>query len=203
MPSTIYISDFVYEMESILRKFDNKDLKLMISGGSILTILKNINFKNIKTTKWKIYFADERISQQESDLNFFDAEFLKSTDALIYPINTKICPEKAIEDYISILEPINVCFLGVGEDGHIASIFPNSKNITKKEMFIYVNDSPKPPKERISVSISYLNTVNSIYFFIPPKNEILKDVCCPDQSIQKELKDDYVIFLDSRIKNKN
>jgi 6-phosphogluconolactonase len=46
-----------------------------------------------------------------------------------------------------------VVVLGVGEDGHIAGLFPHHSALTEKtETFVHFHDSPKPPADRMSAS---------------------------------------------------
>jgi len=59
-----------------------------------------------------------------------------------------------------------IAFLGVGEDGHVASLFPGSFQKSQgmiEEDFLFVNDSPKPPLERISASASLLKRSGHIF----------------------------------------
>jgi 6-phosphogluconolactonase len=43
--------------------------------------------------------------------------------------------------------------VGVGEDGHIAGLFPHHPALAEKgEVFVYFHDSPKPPADRMSAS---------------------------------------------------
>jgi 6-phosphogluconolactonase len=48
----------------------------------------------------------------------------------------------------------DIVLLGVGEDGHIASLFPNNAALDdeESEYYVLVNDAPKLPPERISIS---------------------------------------------------
>ena len=53
----------------------------------------------------------------------------------------------------------------MGEDGHIASLFPN--HIYPEEQMVVVEQgSPKPPKERISMSYQQLNKAHYIFKLI-------------------------------------
>ncbi|MFA7371919.1 MAG: 6-phosphogluconolactonase [Sphaerochaetaceae bacterium] len=50
---------------------------------------------------------------------------------------------------------LDLVYLGVGEDGHIASLFPRAyPELDSKETsdIVYIADSPKPPPERLSLS---------------------------------------------------
>ncbi len=47
---------------------------------------------------------------------------------------------------------IDVAVLGVGADGHIASLFPSHPALEVQDICLVVHDSPKPPAERISLT---------------------------------------------------
>ncbi len=61
----------------------------------------------------------------------------------------------------------DICLLGMGPDGHVASIFPNhpSSEPTSAKV-IEVRDSPKPPPERISLTIPVLNRSTEVWFLV-------------------------------------
>ncbi|MGV8910985.1 MAG: 6-phosphogluconolactonase [Rhodoglobus sp.] len=53
----------------------------------------------------------------------------------------------------------DIVFLGVGPDGHIASLFPEREGIRETERtVIAVRNSPKPPDERLSLTLPVLNS---------------------------------------------
>jgi len=61
----------------------------------------------------------------------------------------------------------DLCLLGMGPDGHVASIFPNhvSSEITTQSV-IGVSDAPKPPAERISLTIQALSNSEEVWFLV-------------------------------------
>lgn len=65
----------------------------------------------------------------------------------------------------SSLPVFDVTFLGVGPDGHIASLFPGSDAVRYEgtATVLAVRDSPKPPPERMTLSRSAINTSNRIW----------------------------------------
>ncbi len=66
-------------------------------------------------------------------------------------------------------EPIlDLIFLGMGEDGHIASLFQNARFETQKNAkcngpFIFVPDSPKPPPHRISLNFKAIISARQVW----------------------------------------
>jgi 6-phosphogluconolactonase len=57
--------------------------------------------------------------------------------------------------------------LGVGPDGHIASLFPGSAQLeVRDEVAVGVTDSPKPPPERVSLTFGALNRSRAVWFLV-------------------------------------
>lgn len=51
---------------------------------------------------------------------------------------------------------LDVALLGLGEDGHIASLFPGHPALASTEPVLHLGDSPKPPPERMTLGLSLL-----------------------------------------------
>jgi 6-phosphogluconolactonase len=57
------------------------------------------------------------------------------------------------------LPVFDITFLGMGADGHIASLFPNRGGVLEKALtVISVRNSPKPPPERLTLTLRAINT---------------------------------------------
>lgn len=59
-----------------------------------------------------------------------------------------------------------VLMLGVGPDGHVASLFPGSAQLDADAVVVGVTDSPKPPPERVSLTFGALNRSRSVWFLV-------------------------------------
>jgi 6-phosphogluconolactonase len=60
-----------------------------------------------------------------------------------------------------------VLMLGIGPDGHIASLFPGFPQLDVDDRIaVPVTDSPKPPPERISLTFEALNHARSVWFLV-------------------------------------
>jgi 6-phosphogluconolactonase len=55
-----------------------------------------------------------------------------------------------------------VSILGMGEDGHVASLFPEHAGLRESRPAFPVLDSPKPPPQRISMSLEAINNADEI-----------------------------------------
>ncbi len=60
----------------------------------------------------------------------------------------------------------DVVMLGIGPDGHIASLFPGFPQLDDEGIAVGVTGSPKPPPERISLTFSSLNRARSVWFLV-------------------------------------
>lgn len=57
--------------------------------------------------------------------------------------------------------------LGLGEDGHLASLFPGSPSLVEsKRSVVAVKDSPKPPPVRLTMTLSLINHAAGIHFLV-------------------------------------
>ncbi len=60
----------------------------------------------------------------------------------------------------------DVVMLGIGPDGHIASLFPGFPQLDVDDIAVGVTGSPKPPPERISLTFACLNRARSVWFLV-------------------------------------
>lgn len=194
----LYTDNFQHTVRDILSEYSSKRLRLMISGGSVLPLFDSKTMLEMDTSLWTIYYSDERIDS--SDLNYTSSiPFLRSTQAKAFPIFSGSTPAQNASAYADTCIYVDVAFLGVGEDGHIASLFPDSATLDSTEYFVFVDNSPKMPPKRITATVRFLNErVDRLFFLIPPKNGQLKDVVEPHRSIVGRLNRSYVVYLDHR-----
>ncbi|HEU5037500.1 MAG TPA: 6-phosphogluconolactonase [Nocardioides sp.] len=60
----------------------------------------------------------------------------------------------------------DVVMLGIGPDGHIASLFPGFPQLDATDIAVGVTGSPKPPPERISLTFAPLNRARLVWFLV-------------------------------------
>ncbi|MCO4236485.1 6-phosphogluconolactonase [Pseudarthrobacter sp. MDT3-26] len=70
-------------------------------------------------------------------------------------------------DEPGVLPRLDVVLLGVGPDAHIASLFPEQGGIREKERTVVgVRNSPKPPPQRISLTLPAINTAAEVWMVV-------------------------------------
>jgi len=112
---------------------------------------------------WEIFWSDERCrpaGHPERNDCMAQAVWLGRVAipaAQLHPIPVELGPEKAATRYGALLAehlPFDLVLLGMGEDGHTASLFPQAA--AQDAPVIAVHGAPKPPAERVSLNYQSL-----------------------------------------------
>lgn len=76
--------------------------------------------------------------------------------------------DQAAEQYEAELGStvFDICLLGMGPDGHVASLFPEHPSSYAEGRVIAVRSSPKPPPERISLTLEVINASREVWFIV-------------------------------------
>ena len=139
---------------------------LVLAGGNSANSVMRFAFQSdINWSQVHLVLADERcVPPGHTDRNDVALTALVESASLvqrpvIHGIPAELGPhlgaEKFAEQLASIGQP-DIALLGVADDGHIASLFPNSTALTASKDAVSVTDSPKEPRGRISCSLAYL-----------------------------------------------
>ena len=124
--------------------------------------------------KWHIYLGDERCLPSDDDErnSVMVARSLTNKVPIptgqIHPIPAELDPEEAALRYESILTgalPFDLVLLGMGEDGHTASLFPGHIHDSKR-LVVTVHNAPKPPADRVSLSPAALSASRELIFLV-------------------------------------
>lgn len=126
-----------------------------------------------------VLWVDERaVGVEHPDSNFgaFSREFLPALPLdhdRIHRMRGELGPQAGALDYRQTLKHVvgpstdtaatfDVVLLGVGEDGHVASLFPGSSALNARESVVAVRNAPKPPPERITLTMPALQSTRRL-----------------------------------------
>lgn len=127
--------------------------------------------------KWQIYFGDERcLPRGDPGRNdtmarraWFDHITIPPVN--IHPIPAELGAEQGAQRYAEILRrapQFDLVLLGLGDDGHTASLFPGQQYGLEKNQrdVVAVRMAPKPPPERVSLSAARLSRARRVLFLV-------------------------------------
>lgn len=156
-----------YLFQQIKNCVDKKgECHVILPGGS--TPARCLELLSEKPLLWKNihwYPGDERCypvgHAERNDTMIMDKLFSQHDEASknFHPIPAELGPEQGAENYAALLDrvaPIDIAVLGMGEDGHTASLFPGNIALEDTRSAAPVYGAPKPPSERISISLNTL-----------------------------------------------
>jgi len=144
-----------------------KKVVLGIPGGSsVKGVFEKLRVANLSWEDIEIFMVDERfVPLTNENSNFGQAEKLfigdlfrkgKIPEENVHAFSFNSDKEESVKEYEEEFfdgrEKFDVVILGLGEDGHVASLFPKSDVLSEYCGFIFIENSPKKPKERISAS---------------------------------------------------
>lgn len=125
--------------------------------------------------RWHIYIGDERcvpVGHAERNDAMARTAWLAHVavpDSQIHMMPAELGPDEGARRYARLIgdvERFDLVLLGVGEDGHTASLFPDHEARRSTQDVVPVRNSPKPPPERISLSAARLSRSAQVFFLV-------------------------------------
>jgi 6-phosphogluconolactonase len=144
---------------------------LALSGGNTPRLAYRL--LGPKLPSWDdvhIWFADERCvgpDDPESNARLV-RETLEAPGATVHWVEGELGPEAAARAYAGELGDVvlDVVLLGMGPDGHTASLFPGNPALHADGRAVGVRDAPKPPPDRVSLSLETLNGARRLVLLV-------------------------------------
>ncbi|KAF5206328.1 6-phosphogluconolactonase [Thalictrum thalictroides] len=185
----IELAEYIAELSEASVK-ERGVFAIALSGGSLITLMGKLceapYKKTVDWAKWYIYWADERVVGK----NHVDSNYKLAKDGLLskmpvipshlHSINDSLSAEDAASDYefdlrqlvkartvavseVSDCPKFDLILLGMGSDGHVASLFPNHMALDEKDEWVtFITDSPEPPPERITFTLPVINSASNV-----------------------------------------
>ena len=147
---------------------------LVLAGGSTpLALYRTLADRNAGDARWHLWYGDERClpaDHPERNSVMVEAAWLAASP--IPPENRRPIPAERgaaaaaaqYAEWLAGVPEFDLALLGVGEDGHTASLFPG--HAWNGADALAVQGAPKPPPERVSLSAARLGRSRKVWFVI-------------------------------------
>ncbi len=169
-------------------------VRIALSGGStpetIFDLLAEEFNGKIDWQKIRLFWVDERcVPPSDAESNYrMTHDHLLSKIAIpeenIFRVKGELEPGKALADYIEILKrevpshngwPVfDLIVLGMGDDGHTASIFPHEIELWKSTEICAIGHHPVSGQSRITLTGKSINSSKQIVFLITGESKAEK-----------------------------
>ena len=146
---------------------------IVLSGGNTpRNVYRRLRRLDTDWSLWHVYFGDERcLARDDPDRNSVMAAETWLDHVPIPPsqrhvIAAELGATVAARRYASDLRDVgdfDLVLLGLGEDGHVASVFPEHPAAYESRPVTAVRGSPKPPPVRITLSLPAINTAEEVW----------------------------------------
>lgn len=150
--------------------------RIALAGGSTpRRCYEQLSALPVEWARVQIYFGDERclptgdVERNDEMARLSLLQHIAIPAANVHVIEAEQGAVPAAADYAAQLQaawPLDIVLLGMGEDGHTASLFPGNPALSATEAAVPVFDAPKPPPERVSLSLATLNTARHKLFLV-------------------------------------
>ena len=137
----------------------------LTGGSTALIFLPALRDATVDWSHVTLYWGDERAVAADS----IDSNFALAEQMLLRPLAARApnairmqgeLPDlrHAAREYAAALPPaLDLLILGVGDDGHVCSLFPGHPALLEDSArVVVIEDSPKPPPRRLSLSLQYV-----------------------------------------------
>jgi 6-phosphogluconolactonase len=155
--------------------------QVALTGGRIATrAYGNLAAEGAKSavdwSRVELWWGDERFVPAESDDRNAEPTLELLSGLRLSPDRVHPMPaadagmdlDTAAEAYAAELADtvFDICLLGLGPDGHVASLFPEHPSSYAEGDVIAVRGSPKPPPERLSLTLPVINRSREVWFLV-------------------------------------
>jgi 6-phosphogluconolactonase len=143
---------------------------LVLAGGNTpKRCYELLSELDVEWGRVSVLFGDERcVPPLDPESNYRmakEALLDRVLPANIYRIPAELGPDEGADVYAEVVEfvaPFDLVVLGVGEDGHTASLFPGHPALNADGLTVGIHDSPKPPPERVTLTLGVLRDARRV-----------------------------------------
>ncbi|MBF6620426.1 MAG: 6-phosphogluconolactonase [Patulibacter sp.] len=137
---------------------DPRTAVALTGGRSPIEAFRRLGAQPVDWSCVDVFLADERCvpyEHEDSNARVIDAA-LGRRGYTLHRLSETGTPGDRARAYAHQLgdRPLALVLLGLGEDGHVASLFPRHGGLDANGATVGILDSPKPPPERVSLTLS-------------------------------------------------
>ena len=148
--------------------------RVVLAGGTTpREVYAALAERDLDWQRWHVYFSDERClpvgHRDRNDLMAGSAllDRVAINRSQVFAIPAELGPHEGARAYRATLAAVgdfDLTLLGMGEDGHTASLFPGHPLGAEPNApcALAVEDAPKPPAERVTLSAARLNRSRAV-----------------------------------------
>ena len=158
--------------------------RLALSGGNTpRAIHAELRRRSLPWKQVQITFGDERcVPPGDPESNYRMAretllEAIEIPPGNVFRIRGEAAPQEAADEYERLLATVAARFgearyvhdlllLGLGEDGHTASLFPGSPALAETTRNVIAATGPKPPPQRVTMTFPLINAARHVAFLV-------------------------------------
>lgn len=184
---------FVNDLERAVRATPRRRFTLAVPGGSVAEqFFPRFATADLPWHSIEVFWVDERAVEPTDPLsNYALASRLWLGPAGVPAVNVHRMPaerrdlDQAAEEYARLLAAtagspptLDYVLLGVGEDGHVASIFPDRMEGMGDAVVAWTDQAPKPPQRRMTLGLKTLAGARRVVvaMFGTAKRRLMDDV---------------------------
>lgn len=148
---------------------------VVLAGGSTpKAVYQLLSEQQADWANWHVFHNDDRclpVDHEERNSKMARDAWLSKVaipEQQIHDIPAElgnVAGAKAYAETLKDVRTFDLVILGLGEDGHTASLFPN-QTVDNSADAVPVFDAPKPPADRITISQSRLNNTKEVMFLV-------------------------------------
>ncbi len=155
---------------------ERRSFLIVLAGGRTpIEIYRRLRAAGTDWPHWHVYFGDERcVPADDAERNSRQAreawlDHVPIPRGQIHVIPAELGAAPAAVAYAELLRDVgefDLVLLGLGEDGHTASLFPGHDWNSAGADTLAVLDAPKPPVQRVSLSAARLSRAREVLFLV-------------------------------------
>jgi 6-phosphogluconolactonase len=160
--------------------------QLVLAGGETpRDLYERLGPKSLDWTKTEVFFGDERCVPPDDPASNYRMVRRALLDRVlpdsvaVHRIQGELAPAAAAALYDAEIRRVlardpfrfDLVLLGLGADGHTASLFPDGAWLDEQEKLVVASRAPTHPEERVTLTLPLLNAAREVVFLVTGKEK--------------------------------